>query len=137
MRRFAFVLLLAAAPVTAANAQNMPLNQFLAKATALEKKGPMALLSSDLGRLKKEIENSAKQLRAERLAAKAAGRPQTRILPSRQSRGRAEGADGAPERDPARPARHAVQAGFQRPDDQEISLPRLRFSPAIPAPAAA
>lgn len=76
MRKITLGILLAVAPVTAVNAQDMPLNQFLAKATALEKKGPMALLSSDLGRLKKEIENSAKQLRSERLAAKAAGRPQ-------------------------------------------------------------
>jgi len=74
MRKTAFVLLIALAPVSAANAQNMPLNQFLAKAEALEKKGPMALLSSDIGRLKKEIQNSAKELRGERLAAKAAGR---------------------------------------------------------------
>jgi hypothetical protein len=34
----------------------------------------MAIFSSDMGRLKKEIQNSAKELRAERLAAKAAGR---------------------------------------------------------------
>jgi len=74
MRKIAFVLLIALAPVTAANAQNMPLNQFLAKATALEKKGPMALFSSDMGLLKKEMQASGKELRAERLAAKAAGR---------------------------------------------------------------
>jgi hypothetical protein len=74
MRKITFVVLLGLVPISAASAQNMPLNQFLAKATALEKKGPLALLSSDLGRLKKEIQNSAKQLRAERLAAKAAGR---------------------------------------------------------------
>ena len=83
MRKITLTLLLALAPATAANAQNMPLNQFLAKATALEKKGPMALFSSDLGRLKKEIENSAKQLRAERLAAKAAGRPQAFCPPEK------------------------------------------------------
>lgn len=52
----------------------MPLNQFLDKATALEKKGPLALLSSDIGRLKKEIQNSGKELRAERLAVGAAGK---------------------------------------------------------------
>jgi hypothetical protein len=85
MRKIAFVLLLAAAPLSAANAQNMPLNQFLAKATVLEKKGPMALFSSDMGRLKKEIQNSAKQLRAERLAAKAAGRKQAFCPPEKGS----------------------------------------------------
>lgn len=55
----------------------MPLNQFLNKAAALEKKGPLALLSSDLGRLKAEMQNSGKELRAERLAAKAAGKKPT------------------------------------------------------------
>lgn len=75
MKKLIVVAIVAAAvPMAAANAQNMPLNQFLAKAAALEKKGPMALLSSDLGRLKKEMENSGKELRAERLAAQAAGR---------------------------------------------------------------
>ena len=83
MRKLALLLVLAVAPASAANAQNMPLNQFLAKATALEKKGPLALMSSDLGRLKKEIENSAKQLRGERLAAKAAGRPQAFCPPEK------------------------------------------------------
>lgn len=74
MQKLAVALLLSVVPVTAAQAQNMPLNQFLDKATALEKKGAMALFSSDIGRLKKEIQNSGKELRAERLAAAAAGR---------------------------------------------------------------
>jgi hypothetical protein len=67
-------LLLAAAPLGALQAQSMPVPQFLAKAEALKKKGPLALLSRDLGLLKKEVMQSAKLLRAERLAAKAAGR---------------------------------------------------------------
>jgi hypothetical protein len=52
----------------------MPLNQFLTKATALEKKGAMALFSSDMRLLKKEMNASFKELRAERVAALAAGR---------------------------------------------------------------
>lgn len=74
MRRFAIALLVIAVPATALQAQTMPVSTFLAKADALKKKGPMALLSSDLGLLKKEITGSAARLRAERLAAKQAGR---------------------------------------------------------------
>ena len=83
MRKIAFVLLLTVAPVTAAHAQNMPLNQFLTKANALEKKGPLALVSGDFGLLKREMQNSFKQLRAERLAAKAAGRKQAFCPPEK------------------------------------------------------
>jgi hypothetical protein len=73
--RHAFIaLFLATAPATALQAQAMPVSTFLAKADALKKRGPLALLSSDLGALKKEVQNSAAELRTERLAAKAAGR---------------------------------------------------------------
>jgi hypothetical protein len=74
MRMLILGILLAAAPVTAAQAQTMTVADFLAKAEALKKKGAMALLSSDVGKLKNEITNSGKELRAERMAAKAAGR---------------------------------------------------------------
>jgi len=74
MRKTGLVILLAFVPIGAAHAQNMPLNQFLNRATALEKKGPMALLSSDMGVLKREMQNSGASLRAERLAAQAAGK---------------------------------------------------------------
>lgn len=73
MLKIAPLFLLAALPA-AAQAQNMPLNQFLVKAAALEKKGAMALFSGDMRRLKKEMQVSAKELRTERLAAKAAGK---------------------------------------------------------------
>lgn len=74
MRRIALGLLLITAPVSALQAQNMPVSTFLGKVEALKKKGPLALLSSDLGLLKAEIQNSAKALRAEGLAAQKAGR---------------------------------------------------------------
>lgn len=61
-----------AAPLTAATA--MPLSEFLPKAEALKKKGAMALFSSDMGVIKREMESSGKQIRAERLAAVKAGR---------------------------------------------------------------
>jgi hypothetical protein len=85
MRKLAFVLLIALAPVSAANAQNMPLNQFLDRATALEKKGPLALMSSDLGRLKKEMQASGKALGAERRAAMKAGKPPAFCPPQKQA----------------------------------------------------
>jgi hypothetical protein len=75
MYKFALVISsMLIVPTAAVHAQAMPLPQFLAKATALEKKGAMALFSGDLNLLKKEITGSAGQLRAERLAAQKAGR---------------------------------------------------------------
>lgn len=74
MRNLALSFVIIALPISAAHGQAMPLPQFLAKATALEKKGAMALFSGDLKLLKKEITGSAGQLRAERMAAQKAGR---------------------------------------------------------------
>lgn len=60
----------------AASASAMPLSVFLPKAEALNKKGPMALFSSDLGVIKKQFTTTATQVRRERLAAvKAGGKP--------------------------------------------------------------
>jgi hypothetical protein len=64
---------LAALPLVPANA--MDVATFVNKADALEKKGMMALFSSDYKLLKGEIEAAAGQLRAERLAAQKANRP--------------------------------------------------------------
>jgi hypothetical protein len=66
---------LAAAPMGAAYA--MDVATFLTKADALEKKGMLALLSSDLTLLKTEVQNAATALRAERIAAEKAGRKRT------------------------------------------------------------
>jgi hypothetical protein len=65
------VLAISAAPAVA---QSMPLPTFLAKADSLKKKGPLALFSGDLKLLKKEMQESAKLLRAERLAGAKAGK---------------------------------------------------------------
>ncbi len=82
----AFVALsLAAVPAVAAHAQAMPVSQFLAKAEALQKKGAMALFSSDIGLLKREIQNSGKQLRSEQLAAQKAGRKPAACMPAKAS----------------------------------------------------
>src|SRR4051812_12223627 len=53
-----------------------PLPVFLEKAEALQKKGMLALLSSDLSTLKAEVRSASGALRAERLAAKRSGGPQ-------------------------------------------------------------
>jgi len=71
IKLFAAVLL-AVCPLGAAYAMNVA--TFLAKADALEKKGMMALFSSDYKALKAEAEAAGGQLRAERLAAQKAGR---------------------------------------------------------------
>ena len=64
--------LCAAMPIAAADAMDVAI--FLQKAEVLEKKGMMALFSSDFKVLKKEIQSASGQLRSERLAAQKAGR---------------------------------------------------------------
>jgi hypothetical protein len=64
--------LLAVVPLGAANA--MDVASFLAKADALQKKGMLALMSSDYKLLKQEIVDQSQTLRSERLAAQKAGR---------------------------------------------------------------
>ena len=81
---FLLALCLAAAPA-AASAQAMPLSQCLDKANALEKKGPLALLSSDLKLLKKEMAGASAALRAERLAAQKSGRKPAYCPPAKQA----------------------------------------------------
>ncbi len=85
MRKVAIALTLGFAPVAALQAQSMPVAQFLAKAEALQKKGAMALFSGDIGLLKREIQNSGKQLRAEQIAAQKAGRKPATCMPAKAS----------------------------------------------------
>ena len=81
MRKSLIVAFAAAVPLTPLLAQSMPVSQFLAKADALQKKGAMALFSGDVGKLKAEVMNSGKQLRAEQVAAKKAGRKTATCMP--------------------------------------------------------
>lgn len=69
--RFAIALcaLGLAAPLCA---QNMPVNDFLAKAEALQHKGAMALFSSDMSLLKQEVVKSGAAWREELKAEAAA-----------------------------------------------------------------
>ena len=85
MRRYAVALLFLVAPVAALEAQTMPVSTFLDKAEALKKKGPMALFSSDIGLLKKEVQNSGKALRAQQVAAQKAGRKPQHCMPEKVS----------------------------------------------------
>jgi hypothetical protein len=74
---------LAVVPIGAAQA--MDVATFLVKADALQKKGVMALMSSDYKLLKSEIETNAAALRAERLAAERARRKPAYCPPAKQS----------------------------------------------------
>lgn len=79
MKKLVLSLLLVLVPVTALHA--MTVATFLAKADRLEKRGVRALFSSDLGLLKNEVRTAAASLRAERIAAQRAGRPQAYCPP--------------------------------------------------------
>ena len=85
MRLLVIALIAAAVPVSAAAAEPMSLAQFLARADALEKKGALALFSGDLALLKREVQNSGKQLRAEQVAAQKAGRKPATCMPAQAS----------------------------------------------------
>jgi hypothetical protein len=81
MKGYALALLAAGFAIAPAHAQSMGLSQFMVKAEALEKKGALALFSSDMGLLKKEVTAAADLVRKERLAAKNAGRKQAYCPP--------------------------------------------------------
>ena len=70
--RIAAGLLLLAAPLASATA--MPVSTFLAKADKLQSKGPLAMFSGDMKLLQNVIKADSTALRAERVAAQAAGK---------------------------------------------------------------
>lgn len=72
MKKFLIAAALVVVPVTAAHAMTVAV--FLQKAEALKRRGPLALLSSDLGLLKTEVRTAAAQLKSEREGAVRAGR---------------------------------------------------------------
>lgn len=71
MRLFAITAAVASMAVTPAAA--MDVASFLMKVNAMKSRGPLAALSGDYKPLMAEIDGSGKALRAERLAAEAAG----------------------------------------------------------------
>ena len=106
----------------------MDVATFLAKADALQKKGMMALMSSDYKLLKAEIDDPvAARFAAERLAAERAGRKR-RLLPAAPS--------GAQQRrDPRRLPHHPRRAAPANPGQGRASRPaRPQISPAAPDP---
>jgi hypothetical protein len=80
--------LLAIVPLSSASA--MDVATFLAKADALQKKGMMALMSSDYKLLKNEIIAHSQTLRNERLAAQRSGRRPAYCPPAKQGLGSPE-----------------------------------------------
>ncbi|MBV9931906.1 MAG: hypothetical protein JO013_13310 [Alphaproteobacteria bacterium] len=79
--RIGLAVVAAALAIGGSAASAMPLPVFLDKAEALQRKGMLALFSSDLSTLKNEVRAAMESLRAERLAAKRAGRPQAYCPP--------------------------------------------------------
>ncbi len=78
--RYAAVAVIALSICSVAHAE-MSVSTFLAKADALKAKGMMAMLSSDVGLLKSEMQSSVQSFKADEAAAKAAGRPLTACVP--------------------------------------------------------
>jgi hypothetical protein len=74
MRKFLALTAVLAAALASDGAEAMPVSVFLQKADALQARGMLALFASDYKLLKTEVTNASAQLRAERLAARAAGR---------------------------------------------------------------
>lgn len=60
--------------LVAAPANAMTVADFLAKVTALKAKGPIAMLSADIGLLKQEIDTASAAYHADLAAAAAAGK---------------------------------------------------------------
>ncbi len=75
---FAVFALCFSAPVVA---QNMPVNDFLAKADALGKQGALAVFSGDIKLLKAEIANSGHAWRDDMKAEAAAHKPPSSCPP--------------------------------------------------------
>ncbi len=83
--KFKLLAAAALAIVPLGAAQAMDVATFLVKADALEKKGMLALMSSDYKLLMREIRTQGEALRAERLAAEKAGRKPAYCPPAKQS----------------------------------------------------
>ena len=77
IRLMPVVLLAVATPASAA----MSVNDFLTRASALEKKGVTALFTQDYKLLRGEVKGAGEALRASEKAARAAGRKPVACLP--------------------------------------------------------
>lgn len=75
----------------------MTVGTFLARASALRDQGPMALMSPDLPVLKAEAKAATNQLKADRAARVAAGKPPIACVPEGESIGIMDMLDGLSE----------------------------------------
>lgn len=81
MKRFLWVLLLVVLPVTALQAMTVAV--FLEKADSLERRGMMAMFSSDARLLKAEMKSAGAALKAERNRWRTAGQRPVYCAPDR------------------------------------------------------
>ncbi|TCP93613.1 hypothetical protein C8J42_10162 [Sphingomonas sp. PP-CE-1A-559] len=105
----ALLMVGAAMPASAA----MTVGTFLARANALRDQGPMALMSPDLPALKAEAKAATNQLKAERAARAAAGKPPIACVPEGESVGIMDMLDGLNEL-PASYQKRSLKDGYAR-----------------------
>jgi hypothetical protein len=98
-----------AMPVSAA----MTVGTFLARANALRDQGPMALMSPDFPALKAEAKAATTQLKAERAARAAAGKPPIACVPEGESVGIMDMLDGLSDL-PASYQKRPLKDGYAR-----------------------
>ena len=91
----------------------MTVGTFLARANALRDQGPMALMSPDLPVLKAEAKAATNQLKAERAARAAAGKPPIACVPEGESVGIMDMLDGLNEL-PASYQKRPLKDGYAR-----------------------
>jgi hypothetical protein len=91
----------------------MTVGTFLARANALRDQGPMALMSPDLPALKAEAKAATNQLKAERAARAAAGKPPIACVPEGESVGIMDMLDGLNEL-PASYRKRPLKDGYAR-----------------------
>ena len=91
----------------------MTVGTFLARANALRDQGPMALMSPDFPALKAEANAATNQLKAERAARAAAGKPPIACVPEGESVGIMDMLDGLNEL-PASYRKRPLKDGYAR-----------------------
>ena len=91
----------------------MTVGTFLARANALRDQGPMALMSPDLPVLKAEAKAATNQLKADRAARAAAGKPPIACVPEGGSIGIMDMLDGLNEL-PAADQKRPLKDGYAK-----------------------
>ena len=91
----------------------MTVGTFLARANALRDQGPMALMSPDLPALKAEAKAATNQLKADRAARAAAGKPPIACVPEGESIGIMDMLDGLSEL-PAADRKRPLKDGYAK-----------------------